>query len=180
MALGAADGAQQWVQAGEALAGTNMEVHALLVAGGNVIVAPMSGPLVALREGNGATVWSGPALPAGADPTTAQDNATSDGTLVYVISHTYADGPSGEITNFPVRLMALEASDGSVQWNRTLPSNVNSGTLTMSDGVLLNRNSITSATGYSGYNENGSLLWAFDKVNGTQLWQDNSPPTGIS
>jgi outer membrane protein assembly factor BamB len=96
------------------------------------------------------------------------------------MSHTFADGPSGEITTFPVRLMALEASDGSVQWNRTLPSYVTWGTLTVTDGVLLNGMSITGATGYSGYKENGSLLWAFDKVNGTLLWRDNSPPTGIS
>jgi outer membrane protein assembly factor BamB len=180
MALRAADGAPKWVEAGEVIAGANMEVQALVVAGGNVLVEPGSGPLTVLRERDGATAWSGPALPAGANPTTVLNAATSDGTVVYVMSHAFANGSDGSITNFPVRFMALEASDGAVRWSRVLHPDFPVGTLTLSDGVLLSGATITGATAFSGFNPNGSLLTAYDPASGAQLWRDNTPRTGIS
>ena len=156
-----------------------MEVQALIVVGGNVIVAPMTGPLTAMRASSGATVWSGPELPAGANITTMLNYATSDGTRLYVMSHAFANS-NGTITNFPVRLMAIEPSDGSVLWSRALDPYLSPETLTMSDGVLLSGKNVTATTGYDGFNENGSLLWAYDTTSETELWRDNSPPTGIS
>ncbi len=180
VALGAANGAQQWVAAGETIAGANMTVVALIVAGGNVIVAPETGPLTALRERDGATAWSGPALPAGADRTTVLNNATSDGTVVYVMEHAFVMGSDGSITNFPVRFMALDARDGSAQWSHALDPYTRAGTLTLSDGVLLNGATITAATGFEGYNPTGSLLTAYDAASGAPLWRDNTPPIGVS
>jgi outer membrane protein assembly factor BamB len=179
MSLGAADGAQRWLEAGDTITGANMEVQALIVVGGNVIVAPMTGPLTALRASSGATVWSGPELPVGANITTMLNYATSDGTHLYVMSHAFSNS-NGTIMNFPVRLMAMEPSDGSVLWSRSLDPYMSPETLTMSDGVLLSGKNITATTGYDGFNENGSLLWAYDTTSGTELWRDNSPPTGIS
>ncbi len=176
-ALAAADGAPRWAMAGAVLTGANMTVRALLLAGGNVIVEPGSGPLTALRERDGATAWSGPPLPAGANPTTALNDVTSDGTVVYVMAHAYADGG---VRTFPVRLMALAARDGLVVWTRVLNTYLTAGALTLSDGVLLNGTTVTAAAGFVGFNPTGSLLTAYDVAAGTPLWRDNTPPTGIS
>jgi outer membrane protein assembly factor BamB len=180
VALGAADGAQRWLAAGEVSAGANMEVQALLVAGGNVIVKPGTGPLTALREPDGTTAWSGPPLPAGANPTTVLNDATSDGAVVYVMQHAAANGSDGSITNFPVPFMALEARDGVVLWSRALDRYTRAGVLSLSDGVLLSGVTVTAATGFLGFNPNGSLLTAYDPGDGAQLWRDNTPRTGIS
>jgi outer membrane protein assembly factor BamB len=92
------------------------------------------------------------------------------------MSRAYAAGSNGQITT----LMALEASDGSLLWSRTLDPNLAAGTLTLSDGVLLNGVTNNATTGLVGCNSNGSLLKAYDPASGALLWRDNTPRTGIS
>ena len=191
LALGAADGAPRWVDAGAAnnlIDGVVWVIQALVMAGANGIVEPIIGPLTALRERDGATAWSGPAPPAGANPTTGQNVATSDGTVVYVMAQGFAPwGRGGSAASFPARLMALEASDGSVLWSRALGPYVAgpslylaAPTLALSEGVLLNGTTIIPELAYQGFNPTGSALTAYDAASGAQLWRDNTPPTGIS
>jgi outer membrane protein assembly factor BamB len=176
-------GVASWFTKGEVIANLQAFDTRLVTARGLVIVAPQDGPLTALRERDGAIMWSGLAdlAPPGNPPQVFSIAADTD--TVYVVAQPWRwpTDAQGRAIEPPITLLALEAASGSVRWRETI-SPVSSGwsAMAVNDGVLLLGNSVTPDRGYAGYNPSGSLLTAYDAASGRALWRDNTPRVAIS
>jgi outer membrane protein assembly factor BamB len=203
IAVNKATGALQWQAPHDALTSLR-SIQALMVTHGNIIVLPdvfglqgylgsnADSFLMALRERDGAQAWTMTLSAKPNDPPTILEEARDNSSLYLLYAPTSemsAVSCAGAIPfetctspdTYPATLAAFDLQTGRIRWSRSASFVDGNEALTVYDGVLLR--GLPADYGFMAdfnYNQDGSLLFAYDAASGRPLWRDNTPRTGVT
>ncbi|HEU0025877.1 MAG TPA: PQQ-binding-like beta-propeller repeat protein, partial [Ktedonobacterales bacterium] len=195
IAVNKATGALQWQAPRNALTSLR-SVQALMVTLGNIIVLPDGFGLqwylgskaesfpVALRERDGAQAWTMTLNAKPNDLPTILEEARDNSNLYLLYAPTsvlYSPCVGDSFETCPATLAAFDMQTGRMRWSRLTSFVDGNEALTVYDGVLLR--GLPADYGFMAdfnYNQNGSLLFAYDAASGRPLWRDNTPRIGVT